>query len=307
MSTITFQPCGDRVESNQIALMLDRHPYTIKINTTAQHALSQLEEQLLHKPLTCPLCNRHVVQIIHDSIQHAKYPLTASTIRYLKISPMHVELHDKGNPEAKAPHTIHFRQIELANIVQQGLTSSDEGRTYRALATLSVDFNGLISEFGAVLGRILYWLPVSWKAAMFIKGMEKIRNENRPSIQWTLSDEHNQTIGLCSLTKVHNEDFELDSEIKNLKLYNIGVFLHSDYQRRGVVAAIANQLFARLCTLKVDMDALWIMTRPDNAGVNHIARKLHFSFIKQTDIKRTGLFSWLFPTATFNLYIKKTE
>lgn len=83
--------------------------------------------------------------------------------------------------------------------------------------------------------------------------------------------------------------------------------MHSDYQRRGVVAAIANQLFARLCTLKVDMDALWIMTRPDNVEVNHIARKLHFSFIKQMDIKRTGLLSWLFPTATFNLYIKKTE
>lgn len=142
---------------------------------------------------------------------------------------------------------------------------------------------------------------------MLIKGLEKLRNENRPIIQWILSDENNHTIGTCSLSKIKNEEFELDGEIKNFKLYNIGVFLHSDYQRRGVVAAITTQLFDRICRLKLDMDALWIMTRPDNVGVNHIARKLHFSFIKQMDIKRTGFLSWFFPTAKLNLYVKKTD
>lgn len=150
MSTITLHPCGDIVENDQIASILDRHPYAITINTTAKHALTQLEEQLSKQPLICPLCNRRVVIIHPDSIHNMKYPLTASTIRHLKISAMHVELHNQGNREAKATHTINFTQIELSNIVLQGGVSNDGGRTYRAFAALSNDFNGLISEFGSV-------------------------------------------------------------------------------------------------------------------------------------------------------------
>jgi len=209
--------------------------------------------------------------------------------------------------KTKTGNIIRFKKVELSNIVNQGKNSNDDIETYRRLAELADDFNMLVSAFGPVFGRILYWLPVSWKASAYIDGLNKSNKENRKHIEWLLIDKDDKTIGELSLSQIEKEKFDLSDELNSLKLYNIGVILHSDFQRKGIVTELSNSLFSQLHNLDLDLDidGLFIATRPDNIGVNTIAKKLDFTFIKEMDVKRDGLipcFSYNYmPT---NIYVK---
>jgi len=207
--------------------------------------------------------------------------------------------------KTKTENTIHFKKVELSNIVDQGKNSNDNMESYRRLAELADDFNMLVSAFGPLIGRILYWLPVSWKASAYIEGLDKANKENRKHIEWLLIDKDDKTIGELSLSQIEKERFDLSDELNDLKLYNVGVILHSDFQRKGIVTELSNSLFGQLHNLDLDIDGLFIATRPDNVGVNVIAKKLDFTFIKEMDVKRDGLipcFSYNYiPT---NIYVK---
>ena len=52
------------------------------------------------------------------------------------------------------------------------------------------------------------------------------------------------------------------------------------------------------------MDGIWISTRPDNAGVNHIANKLNFTFIKTMSVKHENLIPFFSIYIPANLYMK---
>ena len=202
--------------------------------------------------------------------------------------------------------TIRFKRLELANITNEGQNSDDNEESYHRLAELANDFKMLVSAFGSVLGRVLYWLPVSWKAGAYIKELTKAIYEKRPQVGWILVDENEQTIGLLSLCLIEKEKYNLDTDLNFLKLYNIGLMLHSDFQRKGIATELSNKLFNQLGDLNFDVDGLFIATLPNNIGVNVIAKKLNFTFVKEIDVEFDGMIpcfsSYYLPN---NIYIKK--
>lgn len=308
MSAILFQPCGDVFNQAQFGAAIGDYPHTISINEAGLQALRQLNQQLQTQSLACPLCKRKVEYIDTKHLPNQKYPLSCTTIRHLKINTMSIDLHIDPTSATKTRHVVNFTRIDLQNIVNEGRDSIDGGRTFRHLANLSNDYNALLSSQGSIMGRILYWMPTSWKAGAYIRVMEKDREEQKPSISWLLTDAHGQTIGIFGLSKIKNEDFALKGEHEHLKLYNVGVFLHSNFQRRGVVTALTNQLFEQIAQLQLDIDALWVMTLPTNTGVNYIANKLNFTFLKRYDFRHPSFFPCCSEsTTTLNLYVKPLQ
>lgn len=304
MSALTLSPCGHTPTVDQFFTSIGYNSFTVSINESAQNAFAQLNEQL--RDAKCPLCKRNIERIVPGSAGSQKFPLNDSIFSRISISPLNMELRAVENTAAKVNSVIHFNRIELSNIVNQGLNSNDNGRTYRRLAELANDFNCLVSAFGSVLGRIVYWLPTFWKASAYIKVAEEARQKGRLSASWILSDGNGETVGLLGLSEIEKEKFELDEELNRLKLYNVGVLLHSNFQRRGVVTEITNHLFEKFRRLNLDIDGLWITTRPDNEGVNHIARKLDFSFIKTMQVSHEGLIPCFSSTyIPLNLYVKR--
>jgi RimJ/RimL family protein N-acetyltransferase len=219
-----------------------------------------------------------------------------------------VNLSNKDNWLTKVEHTLKFTQIKLENIENKGNDSSDNGETYRRMAELSNDFNMLMTSFGPVFGRLLYWLPTWWKAKFYITELKKHNEKNLKHIGWVIADDNGQTCGLLSLTEVNKEMYKLDANLQLMKLYNIGLMLHSDYQRRGVATELSQKLLNHVNQLNFDIDALFIATRPDNVGVNTIANKLNFTFVGEMDAKFDGLIpcfsSSYLPS---NVYIRKPE
>lgn len=306
MSTITLSPCGHSLSPEQTMKTLGEKTRVIRIDEIAQPAFAQINEQLQKFPLNCPLCSRRVEKIDPNKVENLRFPMSISIVEQLQISPLNVNLHSVGNREAKSLQRIHFKRIELNNIINKGQHSNDNGTTYQHCVDLANDFNGLVSSFGNVYGRMLYWLPTSWKASAFISGMHTANEKQLTSLSWVLSNDEGRCIGLFSLSQIPNEKFELDDDLRKLKLYNVGAFLHSNYQRRGVITEITNRIYDRFFQLNLDIDGLWIMTRVENEGVNHIAKKLNFTFIKTMNVKHEGLipcFSDAF--IPMNLYIKR--
>lgn len=306
MPSVILSPCNHNVIEEQCVKAFETQPFTIEVGGVANDAFSQINEQLKDVEIKCPLCERHVERINPSPISNKRFPLSYSLFSRINISPLDVELHEKDNPAAKIKNVIHFTRVEIANIMNQGRHSNDEGMTYGRMAELSKDFNMFVSSLGSIIGRILYWLPTSWKASVFIKDLEKAREKGLLGSSWILSDMNKQTIGLFSFREIEKEKFDLDGELKTLKLYNITVLLHSNFQQRGVVTELTKKLFDQLGGMNLDIDGLWIITRPDNVGVNHIANKLHFSFIKEMRVKYERLIPCFASTyVPFNLYVKR--
>lgn len=305
MSAFRLNPCGDVLTDQQLASAIEAYPHSITINDVSREAFRQLNEQLSAQPLTCPLCQRQITQIDPSQLPNQKYPTTYGTLAHMRITSLSFDLHAEVDSAARISTIVNFTEILLPNIINQGQSSQDGGRTYRHLADLSNDFNALISSQGSIMGRIIYMLPVSMKAAVFIRGMEKNRDEKNPAISWLMTDNRGQTIGIVGLSKIKNEEFQLQGEWQSKKLYNVGVFLHSKFQRRGIVSALAGLLFNQIGRLQLDIDALWVMTRPDNNGVNYIAHKLNFTFLKRFDLQHPSFFPCCSQsTTTLNLYVK---
>ena len=211
-----------------------------------------------------------------------------------------------GNNETITEDILHFKQVELNNIINQGKNSNDNRETYERLTELANDFNMLVSAFGSVVGRILYWLPTSWKATVYIKELEKAIEKKLPFLEWILVDQNMHTVGSVGLRSIEKEKYDLDDELNSLKLYNIGVILHSNFQRRGIITQLTNKLFDQLCDLNLDIDGLFIATRPDNVGVNTIAKKLNFTFVKEMDVEFDGLLPCCSSNyLSSNIYVKK--
>lgn len=306
MSAITLAPCSHRLFADESIKIFEAGAHTIVINETAQDAFAQINEQLKIAPAKCPLCTLNVERIDPSPEGKRRFPLSESIFSRIQISPLNVDLNAMENTAAKIHHVIHFTRVEIANIINQGQSSSDGGSTYRRLVELANDFNGLVSTCGSVVGRILYWLPTSWKASVFIRAMEEAREKGLASSSWVLSGRDGQTIGLFSLNEIQNEKFELEGELKTFKLFNVGVLLHSNFQRRGIVTELTNHLFDQFCRLNLDIDGLWIATRPDNAGVNHIANKLQFTFIKTMNVRHEHLIPCCSSTyIPMNLYVRR--
>jgi len=206
----------------------------------------------------------------------------------------------------KVEHTIRFTRIEMANIVDKGANSNDDGETYKRLAELANDFGLLVSAFGPVFGRLLYWLPVSWKAKVYINEHKKNTEKDLKYIAWIIADENGQTVGSLSLDQVDKDKYVLNDELQSMNLYNIGLILSSDYQRRGLATELSKHLLSQLPALQIDMDALFIATLPNNAGVNTLAKRLGFTFVAETDAKFDGLIPCFSSShMPANIYIKR--
>ena len=202
-------------------------------------------------------------------------------------------------------HNISFKQVKLSNIIDQGKKSDDMKDTYRRLADLSNDFKMLMTAFGPFFGRILFCLPVSWKANMYIKQLSKDIERNLHYAEWIMIDQNDRTLGILNLKNIDRNKLEMYDD-DDLKLYNIGLMLHTDFQRKGFATELSNQLFNQLPHL--DIDGLIIVTRQDNAGANKLASKLNFVFVKKMDVKVDNMipcFSHNYLPS--NIYIKKNE
>jgi RimJ/RimL family protein N-acetyltransferase len=298
----TLDPCQHKLDATQCISIFDNGDLTITIDEVTQNVFTQINKQLGIKHI-CPLCRTRVKKIVPEN---KRFPLSDSIFSRVKVSPLNVKLHEAGKTAAKVENVIHFRKVELANITNKGRDSIDDGETYQRLAELADDFNGLVSAFGGFLGRILFWTPVSWKAGVFIREMKKATEKRLNHCTWVLSDKDEKTIGSFSLSEIEKEKFDLSGELESLKLYNVGVLLHSSFQRKGVVTELTNHLYDQICRLNFDIDGLWIATRPDNVGVNHIANKLNFTMIKKMDVEQEDLIPFFSSTyIPFNLYFKR--
>lgn len=209
---------------------------------------------------------------------------------------------------------IRFKQITLNNIEKQGKNSNDAGETYRSLACLSNDFRMLTTAYGPFIGRLLYWCPVSWKASSFIGEMKKMNEEKRSHMQWVLIDKDDSTVGLFSLSELSESEkgkYKFSDDIHSLKLYNFGVMIHTDFQRRGIVTGLMKSLpnqIKNVPQLNGVIDGLFVATRPDNIGMNTISKKLNYSFIKEMDVPVGGVIPcFQSKYMTINVYIKRLD
>lgn len=309
MSCVTFFPCKDSIDHDQCINAIKEKAFIITFDERTQDVFQQINDQIGDIPVTCPLCERTVTRIgpSQEGITH--FPLSTHIFSMVQISPFRVNLHEKNNTAAKIEEVIHFKRLELVNIENQGRNCVDGGETYQRLAEMANDFQMLTSAFGPMFGRILYWVvPTSWKANAYENVLKEADRKNRAWGQWILVSENKQTIGIVCLDQIDKKKFELDydDELGSLKLYNMGVLLHSNFQRRGIVTELSNHIFTQLRHLNLDIDAFFINTRPDNVGVNAIAEKMNFTFIKEMDVKTEGLIpccsSSYMPT---NIYVKK--
>jgi len=175
-------------------------------------------------------------------------------------------MHGQSDKTITTASTLSFFPVKIANITKEGSDSDDNGRTYVQLSAVANDKNTLISSFGCLFGNIMSRIPTSWKAWFYrkqIEGSERV-------------------LGTISLSEIDKRKYKVENELGNLNVYNVGVQLLAEYQRRGIVSGIAKTLFRRFAALNTDMDGFWISTRPSNQGVIHLAEKYQFTYIKRT-------------------------
>lgn len=304
MSTPVVTTCGHGLSAADCASLLSKNPLSIRVDNSVRDAFVQLNEQLNVFRVACPVCTTRLTGIAPRPGSSGAFPLTDETFARLSIPPLAVDL--KANKRQAAETTsILFQRIELQNIVDGGKSAQDDGRSYRALAELANDCSGLVSMLGPVVGRLLYWLPTEWKAKVFIGDMQRAQEKGLAGCTWLMRDVSGATIGMINLDELEAHKFAMGERLDLLNLYNVGVLLHSNYQRRGVVTAVTSHLYEALGALRLNMDGLWIRTRPDNEGVNHIAKKLGFEFLKTMSVAEEALLPCCSTTSIpQNLYYK---
>lgn len=304
MSAIQAYPCKHSLGGAQCVQAFASSDLVVRLDAEARDVFAQLNAQLTDVAVSCPLCERRIEAIEPVKDGTGLFPVSTALMAKVRVTPITVELKAAADRVEKVRTVINFRRVTLRNIQHGGRDAIDGGVTYGRLAELADDFNGLTSAFGWFVGRLLYWLPVSWKAKVYIDAINKAQEKGLADCNWVLSDQHGRTIGMMGLTEIDKGRFDLDEPEASQRLFNVGVLLHSDFQRRGVVTEVTNHLYDRLVRLRGDIDGLWIATRPDNAGVNHIANKLHFNFIKEMAVEEKSLLPCVPTYMPQNLYVK---
>lgn len=128
---------------------------------------------------------------------------------------------------------------------------------------------------------------------------------------WLMSDKEGHTVGECCLDEVEKDRYSLnDGATANLKIYNMGLMLHSSYQNRGIATQLAKLLLSHLDEMnnvkECGIDALLISVRPNDVKMNSFAKKLNFEFEKNVNIRVEGLLPCVSVTNIPNsLYLKR--
>lgn len=209
---------------------------------------------------------------------------------------------------------IRFKQIMLDNIINDGNESNDDKDTYNRLAEIANDSGILTNTFGTILGKIIYLIPTSWKASMYINEMTtNINHIGMLLIHSTNYGDH--TIGVMSTHLVDKLKYHLSEniqskfpEIENVDFYNIGLQIRSQYQNHKIASYLFDNLYLFKTILdKIDNNkkALFIATKPDNNRVIYLVNKFEFIYLSTTVVKR---FSYLGDNIraniTYNTYYK---
>ena len=201
---------------------------------------------------------------------------------------------------------ISFAPILLKNVECNG-DENDGGETYRRLTELANDKKMLVSSVGPYLGNILYYAFPTWlKAKVYTDGMKKAIAEGMPMGDWMMTNNDGETVGTLGLTKIDNEKYTLDGKWDGKNLYNVGVLLHSKFQRRGLMTQISRALMKRIASADIDIDGFFIYTRTDNVGVNKLARSIGFEYEGEQTVKIEGILSYLLSSITSNVYVMES-
>lgn len=236
---------------------------------------TQLESQLATSAVHCHQCHARVHKI---SLNNFPFPVIA--------------IHSRLN-------ALCFRQISLNNIENGGNNSFDDGDTYRRMALVANDFFNLTHMFGPYLGRILYWLPTSIKAGIYIDHMKKT-----PGWWWLILSPANETVGILSLSKIDPDKFALDDSLRTKNFYGIGLALRTPYQGKGVLTHIINTIFDQIPKLHLPIDGYWISTLPENLIVNNLAERFAFTYLKTHTVPLVPLPFGFTYSLNLNLYYK---
>lgn len=203
---------------------------------------------------------------------------------------------------------IRFIPVLLNNIEKHGKNSNDNCETYRRLSDLSNDFTMLTTAYGPIFGRIIYWCPVYLKASSYIKNMKKKIEKNMTQMEWILVDQNDLTVGLFGLSQLdleQKEKYALNNDLRPLKLYNVGIMLHTDYQRKGICSELLKCLPNQITNMNnLDIEGLFVVTRTDNIGMNTVAKNVDYPFLKKMDAAAKGVVPCISKTMSVNIYVK---
>lgn len=309
----TLYPCGDTIDIDESNIELIKKwddvfdtNFFIYLNQGSS-AFSQINELLGIYKTKCPYCNERIIFIGNCRMRSKKFVIGNSILDILYCKDISI---DMNTPSENI--NISFKRIHKSNILNEGTTSNDSSDTFRRMSEIANDCDTLISVFGSILGRLVYRVPIGWKASVYIREIDNHARKKLPFASWLMmNSENDDTIGIISLSKVDADKFQLEGEkygtlsLDTLNLYTVGILLHSKYQRRGITSELYKQLFEYLQILNFDIDGLWIATRPNNIAVNHLANRLGFTFLKSMQIKANGLIPCFTSTyTTHNIYIK---
>ncbi|MCP5507134.1 MAG: GNAT family N-acetyltransferase [Chlamydiales bacterium] len=297
-SAIHVTPCEHEIEFEQLPNFLENNELEIRVDEEATSVFEQINKSVMERNILCPVCSMKISKIDSES---ATFPLSKQTFPFFVLAPIKVSMHERNNKDAVKITTLTLHEVKMANIVNEGTTSDDDGETYRRLSEVANDTITLISIFGPVAGRLLSLFPTSWKARVYRMDIEVSERKKLNHFNWVMVNEEGHTVGTFSLSEIDKKRFSLEESFQSLKLYNVGVCLHSNFHRRGIVSGVAREIFKRISSLKIDIDGFWISTSPENVGVIRLAEKLEFEFIKAWDDDKK-LFPFIKTSLPRNLY-----
>ena len=258
---IVFTPCACQIPIEDWNIYF-KNKFVLNMNSTSK-ALHQINDQIGNLDLKCPFpsCGVRIISMYTSKLKNKKLSITDDILSIIIVPSISLD-------QIGINTSLHFKQIILKNIQNKGKNSDDSCDTYMRLSEIANDYPSLINAFGNTIGYLLYYTPTSWKAGVYIREMEKCKENNLPFISYVLVNDKEETVGTISIHKIDQEDYNLNDEYSSLNLYNIGVMLHSKFQREGIVSEISfSHLMYRIKNLSLDIDGFFIATKPSNVVI----------------------------------------